>query len=222
MSAARGPGDTLGPLVAAALVRLLGATLRVAVRGADGLERHWATERPLIYAVWHGRILMVPWLNARLRGTLGARRVTVLVSRSRDGERVAQFIRRFGLEAVRGSSSRGGAEALRELVRRVGHGQDVAMIPDGPRGPRCRLQPGVVALAAVTGAPIVPLGVAARPARRLRSWDEFTIPLPFARCALVLGAPVQIARDADRARVGQDVERRLQDVTAAADRLVAG
>lgn len=214
--------DALAPPVAAALVRFLGATLRVGITGADALRPHWAAGRPLIYAVWHGRILMVPWLNARLRRTHGARPVTVLVSRSRDGEIVARFIRRFGLDAVRGSSSRGGAEAARALVRRIERGEDVAVIPDGPRGPRGQLRPGVVALAALTGAPIIPLAVAARPARRLRSWDELMIPLPFARCAMVFGAPVEIARGADRSRARKDVERSLDEASAAADRLVAG
>ena len=214
--------DALGPPLAAWLVRLLGATLRVSVIGAEELQPHWAAGRPLIYTVWHGRILLVPWLNARLRRTHGARKVTVLVSRSHDGEIAARFIRRFGLDAVRGSSSRGGGEAARALVMRLRRGRDVAVIPDGPRGPSRRLQPGVVALAALTGAPIVPLAVAVQPAARLRSWDELVIPVPFARCALVLGSPVAVARDADRERAGKDVTRGLDEATGAADRLVAG
>lgn len=222
MSAAARLAGALAPPLAAALVRLLGATLRVGVTGADALRPHWAARRPLIYAVWHGRILMVPWLNARLCSTHGARPVTVLVSRSSDGELVARFLRRFGLDAVRGSSSRGGGAAARALLGRIERGEDVAVIPDGPRGPRGRLQPGVVALAALTGAPIVPLAVAARPARRLGSWDEFMLPLPFARCALVFGPPVAIPRDADRALAGKDVERSLDDAAADAERLVAG
>ena len=222
MTAVARLADALAPPVAAAFVRFLGATLRVGVTGADALRPHWAARRPLIYAIWHGRILMVPWLNARLRRTHGARPVTVLVSRSRDGEIVARFIRCFGLDAVRGSSSRGGGPAARELVGRIELGEDVAVVPDGPRGPRGRVQPGVVTLAALTGAPIVPLAVAARPAKRLGSWDEFMLPLPFARCALVFGPPVEIPRDADRARAGKDVERSLDDAAAAAERLVAG
>jgi lysophospholipid acyltransferase (LPLAT)-like uncharacterized protein len=217
---ARWLAGALAPRLAAAAVRVLGATLRVTVVGADGLARRWASGDPLIYAVWHGRILMVPWLHARLATTHGARPVTVLVSRSRDGEILARYVRRFGLESVRGSSSRGGGEAMRALVARLRRGRDVAVVPDGPRGPRCQLQPGIVALAALTGAPIVPLGVAARPSRRLASWDEFMIPMPLARCAAVFGDPVSVARDADRARAAKEVERGLADVTAAADRLV--
>jgi hypothetical protein len=211
----------LAPAAAAAAVRALGATLRVTERGVEGLAPLWASGRPLIYAVWHGRILMVPWLNARLRRTRGARRVRVLASRSRDGELVSRFVRRFGLEVVRGSSSRGGAHALRALAAALRAGEDVAVVPDGPRGPDQTLEPGVIVLAAATGAPIVPLGFAARPARRLRTWDRFLVPAPFARCALVFGEPSGVARDADRQTARDAVERALAEVTATAERLVA-
>lgn len=209
------------PVLAALGVRALGLTLSVRAEGVDALRPLWRSGHPLIYAVWHGRILIVPWLNARFRRTDGARSVRVLASRSRDGELVAAFVRRFGMEVVRGSSSRGGAAALRELARAVRAGQDVAVVPDGPRGPSCRAQAGIVSLAAVTGAPIVPLGVAARPARRLRSWDRFLVPAPFARCAVVFGPVVSVGRDADRELVRETVERALERATDTADRLVA-
>jgi len=212
---------TVTPPLAAAAVRVLAATLRIIVRGADQLVPFWRERRPLVYAVWHGRILMVPWLNARLRRTHGARAVRVLASRSRDGELVARYVRHFGLDVVRGSSSRGGAVALRQLAATLAAGDDVAVIPDGPRGPRCRLQPGVVALAALSGAPVVPLAFAAAPARRLPTWDAFLLPLPFARCAAVFGEPTFVARDADRERAGKDLERTLIEVTSLADRLVS-
>ena len=214
------PRFTLVPPVAATLVRLLGATLRLRVEGVDALAPHWAAARPLIYCVWHGRILMVPWLNARLRRTHGARAVSVLASRSRDGGLVGSYVSRFGLDVVRGSSSRGGATAFRALVTAVRAGRDVALVPDGPRGPRGQLGPGVVALAGLTGAPVVPVGFAARPANRLATWDAFLVPAPFARAAVVFGAATTIARDADRERARKEVERGLDEVTAAADRLV--
>ena len=210
----------LAPPIAAAAVRVLGATLRVRASGIEPLLPMWRSGQPLIYAVWHGRILMVPWMSARLRRTRGARQVRVLASRSRDGELVARYVRRFGLGVVRGSSSRGGAVALRALAGALRAGEDVAVVPDGPRGPRCRLQPGVVMLAATTGAPIVPMAFAARPARRLASWDELLIPAPFARCAVAFGAAATVARDADREQARDRVERALNDVTAAADRMV--
>ena len=206
--------------VAACLVRGLGRTLRLAVDGADVLDPLWRGQRPLIYAVWHGRILMIPWLNARLRRTVGARPARVLASRSSDGELITRYVRRFGLDVVRGSSSRGGSVALRALAAALRDGEDVALIPDGPRGPSRQAKPGVVVLAALSGAPIVPLGFAARPAWHLASWDEFMIPLPFARAAAVFGAPVVVDRESDRTRALKDVEHALEDVTAAAERRV--
>jgi hypothetical protein len=214
-------GARLLPLVAALGVRALGATLSLRVDGVDTLRPLWGAGRPLIYGVWHGRILIVPWLNARFRRTHGARNVCVLASRSRDGELVARFVRRFGLDVVRGSSSRGGVAALRQLARALQAGEDVAVVPDGPRGPSCRAQAGIVSLAATTGAPIVPVGVSARPARRLASWDRFMVPVPFARCAVVFGAPVGVGRHDDREAVRVAVERALQQATDSADRLVA-
>jgi lysophospholipid acyltransferase (LPLAT)-like uncharacterized protein len=214
-------GARLLPLAAALAVRALGVTLSIRAEGVDALRPLWSAGRPLIYGVWHGRILIVPWLNARFRRTDGARHVRVLASRSRDGELVAAFVQRFGLDVVRGSSSRGGAAALRELARAVQAGDDVAVVPDGPRGPSCRAQAGIVSLAATTGAPIVPLGVAARPSRRLASWDRFMVPAPFARCAVVFGAPVDVGRHDDREVVRAAVERALQQATESAERLVS-
>ncbi len=205
----------------AAVVRALAATLRLEIVGLAPVRELWTAGRPVIYAVWHGRILMVPWANARLRRMAGARPVTVLASRSRDGELVSAFVRRFGLTTVRGSSSRAGATGFRQLARAVAEGRDVAVVPDGPRGPKLTLQPGVIALAALTRAPVVPLAFAARPARHLASWDDFMVPLPFARSALVFGPPLGFERGVDRARAGKELESALLEVTAMADRLVA-
>jgi lysophospholipid acyltransferase (LPLAT)-like uncharacterized protein len=210
----------LVPPLAAGLVRVVGATLRLRAEGVEALAPSWTAARPLIYCVWHGRILMVPWLNARLRRSHGARAVSVLASRSRDGSLMGDYVRRFGLDVIRGSSSRGGAEALRALKSAVDAGCDVALAPDGPRGPRGQLGSGVVALAALTGAPVVPLGFAARPAWHLASWDAFQIPVPFARAALVFGAMTSIDRDSDREQARKEIQRSLDEATAAADRLV--
>jgi lysophospholipid acyltransferase (LPLAT)-like uncharacterized protein len=214
--------SAIAPMVAAMLVRVLGITWRVRVVGAEDVEGMWRAGTPLIYVVWHGRILLVPWLAVRLQRERGARAPVVLASRSRDGEIVARFVARFGLTVVRGSSSRGGGAALRTLVAAIRDGSDVAIVPDGPRGPREQVQPGVVALAALTGAPVVPLAVGARPARRLRSWDRFVVPLPFARCVLAFGPPVRVDPAEDRARAGKELERALADVTMRADALASG
>ena len=209
------------PLLAAGVVRVLGATLRVQVVGGDEMAPFWRQSRAVIYVVWHGRILLVPWLSVRLRRTHGARSPVVLTSLSRDGELLTAYVRSFGMSVVRGSTSRGGEEGLRQLVAAVRRGTDVAIVPDGPRGPSERLQPGVVMLAAATGAPVIPLAVAARPCRRLRSWDRFVVPWPFGRSVLVFGSPIRVDRTADRALAAKELQLALAEVTARADALAA-
>ena len=187
-----------GPALGAIAVRLLAATLRVRREEAT-IAPLWAARAPLIYAMWHGRLLLLPYLY----GHRGARTLT---SRSRDGELVANWIRRFGLDPVRGSSSRGGGEALRVLTRALRSGHEVVVVPDGPRGPREVLKPGVIALARLSRAPIVPVAVGASREWRLRSWDEFRIPRPFARCVVRFGEPIHVSRAADRA--GEEAARK--------------
>jgi lysophospholipid acyltransferase (LPLAT)-like uncharacterized protein len=217
-----GFAERLTPGAAARAVRVLGATLRVRVGGAETVRSLWTASSPVIYVVWHGRILMCPWANERLRRSHGVRTATVLASQSRDGGLIARFVERFAIGVIRGSSSRGGAMALRGLASTVRRGEDVVIVPDGPRGPRGHCAPGVVALAAITGAPVVPLGLGARPSLTLSTWDAFQIPLPFATLAVVFGTPVPVAPDADRERMRAELTAALDAVTIAADRLAAG
>ena len=180
----------MAPVLGAMVVRLLAPTLRIR-REEAAVDALWRAGAPAIYAVWHGRILLLPYLY-------GWRRARVLASRSRDGELVTRFVARFGLEAVRGSSSRGGAEALRLLARGLAEGRDAVVVPDGPRGPRGTVKAGIVALARLSGAPIVPMALGASAEWRLRSWDEFRIPKPFGRCVLRFGDPIRVPGDAGR------------------------
>jgi len=202
----------VAPALGAASLRLLGLTLSVR-RDETSVSQLVAARRPLIYTVWHSRIVLLPWLYRN-------RRLRVLASRSRDGELAARMLQRFGLEVIRGSSSRGGAEALRELTRSLRDGFGVVIVPDGPRGPREVVKPGVVALAAASGAAIVPVAVGASAHWRLSSWDELRIPRPGARCVVVFGEPLCVPRHADRAarRVkGKELEAALRAVAARAD-----
>lgn len=211
----------LVPPLVAALVQALGPTLRVTLSGIAPLAPLWHSQCPLIYVVWHGRTLMAPWLAARLRAGDGARAPRVLVSLSRNGGLMASFAGRFGLDVVRGSSAGGARPAVRALAAALARGEDIAVAPDGPRGPREVFKPGAIALAALTGARIVPVAVAAHPALRLPSWDEFLIPFPFARCAAVFGEAIGVPRGADRRRMCREMERILTEVTATADRMVS-
>jgi lysophospholipid acyltransferase (LPLAT)-like uncharacterized protein len=181
----------VAPALAALALRLLTSTLRVQ-REEAAVQPLWRAGASAIYVAWHGRILLLPCLY-------GWRRARVLASPSRDGDVVTRFVTRFGLEAVRGSSSRGGAEALRLLARSLRDGRDVVVVPDGPRGPRETVKGGVVALARLSGAPIVPMALGASAEWRLGSWDEFRIPKPFAHCIVRFGEPIRVEGNAGRA-----------------------
>lgn len=198
------------------LVRGLGASLRLREVRPAAIDALWSRRSPVIYVVWHGRILMLPYFYGRRR------RLTVLTSRSRDGDLLAGFVRGFGLGVVRGSSSRGGLTALRTLARLLQERAEVVIVPDGPRGPREVAQPGAAILARLTGAPVVPVGFGAWPRAVLRTWDAFLIPRPFARAAVVFGDPILVAPQADvdgiEAARGA-IEVALTRVTAEADRM---
>lgn len=201
------------PAIVSKGVRLLGLTLSVR-RDERSVQPLWDAQTPVIYAVWHARILLLPWIY-------GHRPVCVLASRSRDGELVTRYVASFGLEVVRGSSSRGGAEALRALARWLKDGREVLVVPDGPRGPAEQAKLGVVALARLSGASIVPVAVGLSSEWRLRSWDGFRIPKPFSRCVVRFGEPISVPRTSDRAAeeaARGRVEAALRALTASVDR----
>ena len=206
----------LAPAVVAWAVRALAWTLSVR-RDERAVEALWQARAPVIYAVWHGRILLLPVFYGR-------RPVRVLASRSRDGELVTRYVGRFGIDSVRGSSSRGGAGAFRALARWLKDGHEVLIVPDGPRGPAETVKPGIVSLARVSGAAIVPVGVGASSEWRTRSWDTFRIPRPFSRCVIRFGEPIAAPRVADARTedgVRAEIEAGLHAVCRAADREAA-
>jgi lysophospholipid acyltransferase (LPLAT)-like uncharacterized protein len=201
-------GRRMAPAAGSWAIRLLATTLRLR-REEKTVEPLWAAGVPVIYVAWHARLLLLPYLY-RGRG------VRALISLSEDGAMVSGLAARFGFVTVRGSSSRGGAEGLRALARAIGEGHSVVLVPDGPRGPREVLKAGVVALARLTGAHVVPLAFAASSEWRVRSWDEFRIPKPFSRCVVRFGEPILVPREIDAAgeeTARKDIEAALNAVT---------
>lgn len=183
-------GSWLLALLAPTLVRLLACTWRVERTGEPGFAL-LRRSVPWIVAMWHGRMLtLMPLRHHRGRG------IGVLVSPSDDGGLAQQALRAFRYRIVRGSLSRGGARALREMRELLAAGGQLVVTPDGPRGPRHGINAGIAWLARATGAPILPVGVAVDRAWRLRSWDRFTIPKPFARLRVHYGDPIAVPGDA--------------------------
>ncbi len=147
----------------------------------------------------------------------------MLISAHPDGRLIAKTVAHFGIDAVAGSSRRGGAEALRALVRLAKGGASIGITPDGPRGPRMRIREGALALARLSGVPIVPAAVSVRRRIVLRTWDRLIIALPFSRGAMVWGTPFAVPRDADDTMLKhlQDhLEQELNRITAEADAMV--
>ena len=149
---------------------------------------------PVIFCLWHNRLAISMIVHRRY-----PRKLAALVSASKDGALLAAVLSRFGVEQIRGSSSRRGPQALLELTSHAKSGYDLAVTPDGPKGPRYVVQQGVIALAQVTGLPIIPVTCNTHPKICLKSWDRFQIPLPFSRCELILNKPIFVPRDADQA-----------------------
>ena len=176
-------------------MKLLAATLRLEVRDRCGIGSPDAGLPPVIFILWHNRFFTVPPAWERL---CGAHRKTVaLTSASHDGDMVARAMAVFGLGAIRGSSSRRAVAALVGLKRALLEGLDVCITPDGPRGPRYKIQPGFIKLAESTGAPIIPIHVRFSSAWRLKTWDRFVIPKPFSRVEVTFAEAITLARGMD-------------------------
>ena len=138
------------PAAAAWGVRLLGKTMELTTVGGETVDALVREGKPIIIAFWHGRQLMMP---LAYRGASAS----ILISQHRDGEIIARIMKCFGFASIRGSSTRGGGQAVRQLLKVAHQGEDLIITPDGPRGPACRVQTGVMYLAKLTGFPIMPL-----------------------------------------------------------------
>ena len=198
------------------MVRSVSATLRYQWRDISGYFDN-DQAGPAIYCVWHNRLALclVPYFGyvRKHNQTPG---MAAIVSASKDGGFLAGILECFGVHPVRGSSSRRGAQALLELTSWAERGYDLAITPDGPRGPCYVVQEGVMGLAQVTGLPIVPVSYSLGWKIRPKSWDRFQIPLPFSRCEMVLAKPVRVPReasDAEREELRQQLERTLKEIS---------
>lgn len=201
-------------ILGALLIRALGATWRIRTTGPDPFARRG----PVVAALWHSGLLVGAY---RWRG----HGVAVPISRSRDGDLMDAVLRRLGFaESPRGSSSRGAAGLLRSLIRCTRRATPVAMLPDGPRGPARRVKTGVVALARASGAPLVPVGVAASRALHFGSWDRAILPLPFARVECHYGEALEVPKQTPSDQldaVCRELETRLDRAADEAARALA-
>lgn len=170
------------------LYRLWARTLRLQVEDPHGVIA-LVEKQPVIFAIWHNRLLMLPRV---FDPTFPTRQSYGLISASRDGDLIAKFIERSGYGTIRGSSSRKGVIALRQLVDTLASDGNVLVTPDGPRGPVYQASQGVVFLAQKSGAAVVPIHMEYSSSWRLKSWDRFVVPRPFAKLRAIFGAPIRV------------------------------
>ncbi len=205
---------------ASVLARLAGISI-AALRASVSIERLHAERYlelrgrgvPILFALWHGRMFL-PIQVHRHQG------IVTMASQSEDGEIIGLWLERNGYAVVRGSTSRGGGEALRRMVRQVRGGRHAALTVDGPKGPPRVVQPGVIQLAKLTGAWILPITFASARGKSFGSWDRFLLPAPFSRNVVAYGEtfpiPVEMPDEAAGARIGEAIDRATAEADAAA------
>ena len=198
------------------LIRVVAATVRFEWDDQTGLLTV-NRNQPVIFCIWHNRLalsMLVKEIYLRRIGRFCP--LAALVSASQDGGILAGVLEHFGAQPVRGSTSRRGRQALLESTRWARRGYDIAITPDGPRGPCYVVQDGVTYLAQLTGLPIVPVSCRLDWKIRLKSWDRFQVPLPFTRCLMRFGTPLCVPREAaepEREALRLELENRLKALT---------
>lgn len=192
------------PLIAALVMRLLHGTLRCETIGGENLTQLWVRKERVIISFWHDQLLLMvfayPGKGAKL-----------LISPSNDGELIARTMRFFSHDSVRGSSSRGGREAFKELMRLSQIDADIVLTPDGPRGPRHELKDGVLTLARLSGRPIVPMAFVCSRGYRFHSWDRFLLAYPFSRAVYSFGPPIYFEKKAGMEEFRERVKNAMRE-----------
>lgn len=189
--------------LAASYIRFCWVTTRWQHINREGIDQYAGRQQPVIVTFWHGRMLMLPkmWHTSPP--------LSVIISDHRDGRIIAGAIASFGLRTIKGSTSKGGMKAFRGALRALKNGEAIAITPDGSRGPRMRVSEGLVQLARLSGAPILPMTYSVSRRIVLRSWDRMIVPLPFARGVMICGELVTVAPDDDIERVRLSIEETM-------------
>ena len=201
---------------------LLGYTARVKVVNKEKVLPFWREGKNVIYALWHSRVVF-PVAYGRYR--LKKSNLSMIVSQSRDGEYIARILETLGFLPVRGSSSGGGARAFSRLLSLGEKGYDLAVTPDGPRGPKEVVKPGIIELAQKSGLTIVPVSYSSSLKKIFKSWDRFMLPFPFSKVVLIFGNPLEVRAEADdieKKNLGLALSDILRGITRQADEMVAG
>jgi len=195
-------------------IKLLGMTWRIEWRGEEHLKRARSVSNQVVFSFWHGRLLALSFTHRY-------RNIQVLASEHEDGDLMGKTIERLGFGHLKGSTTRGGARALRQLTSVLRKGLDVGLTVDGPRGPRGEVQQGAIEIARMSGSVVVPVSNSARPRKLFSSWDRFQLPYPFAKVIVEYGEPIIVPPDAsekERAEKRMELQMTLHGLTEKLDR----
>jgi lysophospholipid acyltransferase (LPLAT)-like uncharacterized protein len=201
----------LGPWCAYWAIKILSRTMRFEEVHPEIPRGFWEKGIPFIVAFWHGRLLMMPIAYQ-------GKKLSFLVSPHRDGQVVGKALKRFGFHAILGSTTRKGFSGFKQMVN--AQGSDIAIVPDGPRGPYHQVQIGVIELAKLTGRPVVPITFSASKKKIFNTWDQFLLPYPFSKGVFIFGEPIYVDQNGDRTHLeGKRIllENRLNELTERAD-----
>lgn len=202
------------PAIAYIIIKSISKTLRLKIMGAQPIIEGKLNGKNYIFCFWHNQFFVMPYYYIKV---LGRHHISILTSTSRDGEYISRLLHRFGFSTVRGSSSYAGDTALRILIREMEGGNDVAVTPDGPRGPRYIVQSGIITLASLTGCPIVPVGYKVSNKKILHTWDRFIIPYPFTKGVFTVANPIYTPRDIsdlEKEGIRQKLEKILLSISS--------
>ncbi len=197
------------------IILLFGKTGRIQITNRKFWNELVAHPHGFIIVVWHGKMLLPIYVHRNLG-------IVAMVSEHRDGEMIARTIQRLGYDTVRGSSTRGGTKAFRQMLKELKKGRICTILPDGPRGPRHHFKLGAIVIAQRSGAPILPMTFAAKKSVRLKSWDRFMIWLPLSRLQLIYGCPIAIPRNCSAEELEQyrvKVEQTMIEMEQCADKV---
>jgi hypothetical protein len=202
------------PYIFFVILYLIGKTLRIQIINRDVESRLEKQGKAIIYTFWHGRMLYFPYLYRF------SNKSTILTSPSEDGEIVARTAKIFGFSSIRGSSFKRGGPALLKMTRSIKEGKAVTMVADGSRGPLYKVQEGIINLAYLTGAPILPVVYGVKNKIQLKTWDRFIIPLPFSKIKVMYGDPVYVDKKTEEIKSKsklEELEKKLKEITQVVD-----
>lgn len=201
----------VAPFLIAGYVKFLRLTLRISYLDRHYMDNLLKQGKPYIFAFWHQRLIMMMYAY---KGSY----VHVLISMHRDGLMTSNVLKYFGTHSIQGSSTRGGSEGLRKIIKVTRTGSDLGFTPDGPKGPARKVKPGVIQAARLTGLPIIPVSYGASRKHTLRSWDKMNIPKLFSRLVFTYGKPIKVKRGSSKEDIEKYCDKLEKELNRLSDR----